>query len=146
MKENPRINIRDYQPDDYPSLFELWKQCNLFQPERDDRPEVIDRCNKMGGRLLVMEEEGSMKITGSSWMTWDGRRIYIHHFGILPEYRGKGLGTRLAEASLEWIREQGRQVKLEVHRENYQAKKLYEKLGFFAFRDYDIYMIRNFKK
>jgi ribosomal-protein-alanine N-acetyltransferase len=146
MKENPRIKIRDYQPDDYPSLLELWEQCDLSQPERGDHPEVIDRCNKLGGRLLVMEEAGGKKIIGSSWMTWDGRRIYLHHFGILPEYQGKGLGTRLAEASLEWIREQGRQVKLEVHKENNQAKKLYEKLGFFAFRDYEIYMIRNLEK
>ena len=38
----------------------------------------------------------------------------------------------------------GRQVKMEVHKENFAAKKLYEKLGFFAFRDYDIYMIREF--
>ena len=35
------------------------------------------------------------------------------------------------------------QVKLEVHKENYPAQRLYEKLGFFAFRDYDIYMIRD---
>ena len=30
-------------------------------------------------------------------MTWDGRRIYLHHFGILPEYQRKGLGRKLAE-------------------------------------------------
>ena len=79
-------------------------------------------------------------------MTWDGRRIYLHHFGILPEYQRQGLGRKLAEASLEWLREQGQQVKMEVHKKNHQAKKLYEKLGFFAFSDYDIYMIRDFPK
>ncbi len=146
MKEKPRFSIRDYLPEDYSSLFELWKQCDLAQPERGDSPSAIEKCNKLGGRLLVMEETAGSKIIGSSWMTWDGRRIYIHHFGILPEYQGKGLGTRLAEESLDWIREQGQQVKLEVHKENHRAKKMYEKLGFFAFRDYDIYMIRDFEK
>jgi ribosomal protein S18 acetylase RimI-like enzyme len=145
MKEAPIINTRDYRPDDYPSLSELWKQCELSQPERGDSPEAIRICNAHGGRLLVMEDGESKRIIGSSWMTWDGRRIYLHHFGILPGYRGMGLGTRLAEASLEWIREKGRQVKLEVHKNNLQAKRLYEKLGFFAFEDYDIYMIRNFE-
>ena len=146
MKEQNRINIRDFRPEDYSPLFELWKQCGLTQPERGDSPSVIQRCNKQGGRLLVMEETPDNKIIGSSWMTWDGRRIYLHHFGILPDYQGKGLGTKLAEASLDWIREQGRQVKLEVHKDNQKAKKMYEKLGFFAFSDYDIYMIRDFDK
>ena len=139
------IQVRDYRPGDYNSLLELWKQTDLNQPERADDAQVIERCNAKGGRLLVMEDTGSGRIIGSSWMTWDGRRIYLHHFGILPEYRRRGLGTRLARESLEWIRGTGQQVKLEVHKENHPAKKLYEKLGFFAFRDYDIYMIRDLK-
>jgi len=137
--------IRDYQPEDFASLIELWQETNLAQPERGDNAEVIQQCNDKGGRLLLMEETEKETIIGSSWMTWDGRRIYLHHFGILPSYQGLGLGTELAEKSLEWIREKGQQVKLEVHKENHAAKRLYEKLGFFAFRDYDIYMIRDLK-
>ena len=136
--------IRDYRPEDFVSLLELWQETNLAQPERGDNAEVIKQCNDQGGRLLLMEETEKETIIGSSWMTWDGRRIYLHHFGILPSYQGLGLGTELAEKSLEWIRQKGQQVKLEVHKENHAAKHLYEKFGFFAFRDYDIYMIREF--
>jgi ribosomal protein S18 acetylase RimI-like enzyme len=143
--KNPEIEtrIRDYRPEDYPSLVELWDRTDLGHPERGDHAGVIERCNEHGGRLLVMEESGE-RIIGSSWMTWDGRRMYLHHFGILPEYQGMGLGTELAKTSLEWLRQTGQQVKLEVHKENHAAKRLYENLGFFAFRDYDIYMIRDF--
>ena len=137
------IRVRDYRAEDYDSLLELWKKTDLHQPERRDDASVIERCNEKGGRLLVMEDEQKGRIVGSSWMTWDGRRIYLHHFGILPEYQRKGLGTRLARESLEWIRGMGQQVKLEVHKKNIPAKRLYEKLGFFAFRDYDIYIIRD---
>ena len=38
----------------------------------------------------------------------------------------------------------GRQVKMEVHKKNKAAIQLYKKLGFFAFKDYNIYMIREF--
>jgi len=146
-KKIRKINtrIRDYRPEDFASLLKLWQETNLAQPERGDNAEVIKRCNDQGGRLLLMEETENEIIIGSSWMTWDGRRIYLHHFGILPSYQGLGLGTELAEKSLEWIRQKGQQVKLEVHKENHAAKRLYEKLGFFAFRDYDIYMIRDIK-
>jgi ribosomal protein S18 acetylase RimI-like enzyme len=146
MDKSRRIDyrIRDFRPEDSESLFQLWKECEMAQPERGDTPETIERCNAQGGRLLVMEDWNGHHIVGSSWMTWDGRRVYLHHFGVLPDYRGKGLGTRLARASLDWIRKKGWQVKLEVHKNNDIAKRLYEKLGFFAFRDYDIYMIRDF--
>lgn len=146
-KKIPKIStlIREYRPEDYASLLVLWEQTGMTHPERGDDAEVIERCNAHGGRLLVMEETGSGEIIGSSWMTWDGRRIHLHHFGILPPYQGRGLGTELAKKSLDWIRQMGQQVKLEVHEENHTAKHLYEKLGFFAFRDYDIYMIRNLK-
>ncbi len=84
-------------------MLELWKDTGLAQPERKDDAASIKRCNDMGGRLLVMEEPGTGRIIGSSWMTWDGRRIYLHHFGIHPDWQNRGLGTKLAVASLDWI-------------------------------------------
>jgi ribosomal-protein-alanine N-acetyltransferase len=136
--------IRDYRERDYASLWQLWNETELAQPERKDDAGVIKRCNDMGGRLLVMEDMATGEIIGSSWMTWDGRRIYLHHFGIRPDWQNLGLGTKLAKASLEWISSIGQQVKMEVHKKNKAAIQLYKKLGFFAFEDYDIYMIREF--
>ncbi len=137
--------IRDYMPGDFASLKRLWEATHMGQPERGDSAEVIERCNALGGKLLVLTDGESEEIIGSSWMTWDGRRIYLHHFAILPSHQNRGLGRELAEKSLRWIREKGQQVKLEVHKQNHIAKRLYEKLGFFSFPDYDIYMIRNVK-
>lgn len=134
--------IRDYRHGDFGGLQVLWEATDMDQAERGDNGEVIEQCNAMGGKLLVMEEPVSGEIIGSSWMTWDGRRIFLHHFGILPAYQKRGFGTLLARESMKWIREKGRQVKLEVHKQNLPAKHLYEKLGFFYFEDYDIYMKR----
>ena len=136
--------IRDYRESDYASLLKLWNKTELAQPERKDDAGVIKRCNDMGGCLLVLENAATGELIGSSWMTWDGRRIYLHHFGIHPDWQNLGLGTKLAEASLEWISQTGQQVKMEVHKENKAAIRLYKKLGFFAFEDYDLYMIREF--
>lgn len=136
--------IRDYRESDYASLMQLWNETELAQPERKDDAGVIKRCNDMGGRLLVLEDGATCEIIGSSWMTWDGRRIYLHHFGIHLDWQNLGLGTKLAEASLKWISSTGQQVKMEVHKENKAAIHLYKKLGFFAFEDYDLYMIREF--
>lgn len=137
------FQIRDYESEDFESLIQLWKDTGIFNPERQDDKKSIERCNSMGGKLLVMVDLCNDRLVGSSWMTIDGRRIYLHHFCILPEYQGKNLGESLGQESLKYIRESGYQAKLEVHKNNIPAKKLYEKLGFISFSDYDIYMKRD---
>ncbi len=134
--------IRDYKAVDFPELSLLWDDLGLGGIERGDTPEIIDQTISMGGKLLIMEDSEKGIIIGSSWMTFDGRRIFIHHFGIRKSYQGTGLGTLLTKESLKFIKNKGYQVKLEVHKDNNVAKYLYEKAGFFAFTDYDIYMIR----
>ena len=76
-------------------------------------------------------------------MTFDGRRIHLHHFGILPEYQGRGLSKSLLAESLKFVKKKGYQVKLEVHRSNSVAVKIYEKAGFRYLGDYDVYIIRD---
>ncbi len=143
MDKDRNTVIRDYRNEDFPLLRELWQETGLDSPERGDDAGTIERCIRQGGKLLVMTNPENTVLIGSSWMTFDGRRIHLHHFAIKPAYQRQGCGTRLIIATLHYIREKGYQVKLEVHKENAVAKKLYEKFGFFAFRDYDIYMIRD---
>lgn len=134
--------FRDYHPDDYEQLLLLWDELNMSARERGDTPEVILRTIAMGGKLIVMEEKESGTIAGSSWMTCDGRRIFLHHFGITKSSQRRGWGMKLAVESLKFIKEKGFQVKLEVHKDNLAAIRLYEKCGFAPFPDYDLYMIR----
>jgi len=137
------FTIRDYRSGDYASLIELWENTDLTYPERDDDARSIAETLSVGGKLLVMIAKRDGALIGSSWMTCDGRRIYLHHFGIRTDFQRQGLGSWLAEESMNYIRKMKKQVKLEVHKDNRAAIRLYEKLGFFAFKDYYIYMIRN---
>jgi len=140
------FSFRNFTEEDFPEILELWNACDMGGKERGDTATTIQRCNELGGKFIVLEQKSTGKITGTSWMTRDGRRIYLHHFCIHPDFRSRGLGTLLGLESLKFIKSLGEQVKLEVHKENRAAKRLYEKLGFFAFRDYDIYMIRQVDK
>jgi len=135
--------LRDYIPQDFPQLIKLWQELDMSSKERGDSPEIILQTIEHGGRLIIMEETETGVIIGSSWMTFDGRRIFLHHFGIKKQYQRRGLGLKLAIESLNYIKQMGYQVKLEVHNENIPAKNLYEKIGFTSFPNYDIYMIRN---
>ena len=44
--------------------------------------------------------------------------------------------------SMDWIRKQGLQVKMEVHQKNQRAIDLYKKYGFNELEGYQVYMIR----
>ena len=123
---------------------ELWTVTGLSRPERGDDEATIERSIALGGVMFVMtEDEDGGRITGTSWLTFDGRRLHMHHFGIIPGHQGKGLSAELLRESLRFVKEKGYQVKLEVHRTNEKAVNLYKKAGFEYLGDYDVYIIRD---
>lgn len=135
--------VRDYRPGDFPQIESLWKETGIYRPERGDSNETIHRCNTMGGKFLVLEDDSDKKIIGTSWLTWDGRRVLLHHFAVLPSRQGSGFGRKLALDSLEFARMKGVALKLEVHRDNIPAVKLYRDLGFKVLEGYEVYLLHH---
>ena len=135
--------IRDYRAGDFQQVEELWQQTGIYTIERGDTSDLIIQCTKMGGKFLVLEDPSNGSVAGTSWMSYDGRRIHLHHFAVRPSLQGKGFGRILAEASLKFAREKNYPVKLEVHSKNLPAVNLYKSLGFTAFEGYDVYMSLN---
>jgi ribosomal protein S18 acetylase RimI-like enzyme len=138
------MTIREYHKGDFNAIMNLWMATGLSRPERGDDEATVERSIEMGGRMLVMcTEDPAQKIIGTSWMTFDGRRLHLHHFGIDPAFQEQGLAKGLLRESLRFVKEKGNQVKLEVHRSNNVAVELYRKAGFEFLGDYDVYIIRD---
>jgi len=136
------ITIRDFRFTDYQHLLELWSLTDLGSSKRGDNLDIIEQSINMGGKMLMVEDSDE-KIIGTCWMTFDGRRIHLHHFGIHPDFQRRGIGLELAKESLRFVKQKGYQVKLEVHKDNVAAIELYKKLGFTYLGDYDVYIIRD---
>lgn len=135
--------VRDYQPSDYPAINDLWLKTGLGGAHRGDNQKVIEKSIRMGGKLLVAENSQQC-IVATAWMTFDGRRIHLHHFGVLPQFQRKGLGKMLTRACLEFAQKKDVQIKLEVHKTNTAAINLYKQLGFNYLGDYLVYIVRSF--
>ena len=135
------VLIRDFAAADGPATLEVWRETDLANPARGDTPATVERTLASGGRLLVLEVDGVL--VGTSWLTVDGRRAHLHHFGIRPSHQRRGLGRQLLAATLAAARAIGLQVKLEVHRDNVAAAALYRQAGFTRLGDYDIYILRD---
>jgi [ribosomal protein S18]-alanine N-acetyltransferase len=138
--------IREYQDGDFNGISNLWSETNMGNQRRGDDEKTIAESIRIGGCMLVMIEKNIGSVCGTSWMTYDGRRIHLHHFGILPEYQGKNLSKLLLNESLKFVKRKGCQVKLEVHKSNLIAIDLYKKSGFEFLGDYDVYIIRDIGK
>lgn len=134
--------LREYRQGDFPQIENLWKKTGVFQSERGDTAETIQRCNRQGGKFLILEDETNKKIIASSWLTWDGRRVLLQYFAVLPSMQGKGYGRSLALESIAFAKEKGSPMKLEVHRQNFPAIQLYKKMGFQILEGYEVYKIQ----
>lgn len=109
-------------------------------PDRGDDQGVIQRTLDMGGCLLLLCADD--EVIGTSWISSDGRRLYLHHFGIRPHWQGNGWSKKLMQASMDFVKKSGMQVKLEVHQKNEIAIRLYTKAGFKYLGEYDVYIVR----
>jgi ribosomal-protein-alanine N-acetyltransferase len=91
--------------------------CHIFVVRTIDRP-VVGFC--------------------AFWLVVD--EIHINNVAILPDLRGRGIGTALMKRVFEEAHRLGaRRATLEVRTSNQGARRLYERLGFYvagARRDY----------
>jgi ribosomal protein S18 acetylase RimI-like enzyme len=70
-------------------------------------------------------------LSGMVLLAFRGERAWIGGFGVVPEYRGRGLARRYLEETLTIARAAGAvSVELEVLHRNAAAIRLYERAGF----------------
>jgi GNAT superfamily N-acetyltransferase len=86
---------------------------------------VIDFSGEPVGRLYV-----------DRW----AREIRIMDIAILPDHRGKGIGSHLLRALQEEATDTGRKLSIHVERFN-PALRLYERLGFWMAEDKGVYLL-----
>lgn len=116
--------------DDYPQLFWLWKNTpNMGLRSLDDSREGIRLfLNRNPHTNFVAYEE--QRIVGAILCGNDGRRGYIYHTVVLPEYRRRGIASSLIEAAVEALKEEGiTRVCLNVMESNEQGKAFWLKKG-----------------
>lgn len=139
-----QLKVREYQHGDFDKFIDMWVELGLGNPQRGDDQKIIEFTISLGGKFFVLCDDD--KIIGTSWLTTDGRRLFLHHFGIKTEYQGQKLSYILLNESLKFAKQMNQQIKLEVHNTNLRAVNLYKKAGFDYLGDYDVYIIRDLSK
>lgn len=128
--------IRNMTPEDYDEVYALWRSCPEMELNNlDDSRQGVLRFLARNPETVFVAEEGG-RVAGVLLAGSDGRRGYIYHAGVRPEFRGRGIGTALVEAALEKLRALGiTKVGLLVFRNNDAGSRFWEARGFAARED-----------
>lgn len=131
--------IRVMTIEDYPSLFDLWKHTpNMGLRSLDDSREgILLFLNRNPGTSFIAREGD--QLVGAILCGHDGRRGYIYHTVVRPEYRKKGIGSELVDRAVDALRAEGiTRVCLNVTESNVSGKSFWihrgwEKKDFLGF-------------
>jgi ribosomal protein S18 acetylase RimI-like enzyme len=89
------------------------------------------RVNQVDAALSVVMHEREGAFVGLARVGSRGKRGWCGGFGIVPDFRGSGASTLLAEEMVRVARANDLEtIQLEVLAQNVRAIKLYEKVGF----------------
>ncbi|MEW6083474.1 MAG: ribosomal protein S18-alanine N-acetyltransferase [Chloroflexota bacterium] len=121
------MNIRRMTLDDLAQVIEIDQASfSLPWPERSFRFEITDN---PASRAWVAEWDG--KIVGMivAWLLVD--EAHIATIATHPEFRRRGIASRLLIHALEYMRSEGARTSvLEVRESNISAQEMYRKFGF----------------
>lgn len=130
------MNIRKMKCEDYTKVYNLWMACaGMGLNNLDDSQEGITKFLQRNPDTCFVATETDI-IVGVILVGSDGRRGYIYHTAVHPNYRKKGIAKKLVKKSLEALEEIGiNKVALVVFKHNENGNKFWEKLGFTERKD-----------
>ena len=130
------MNIRKMKCEDYTNVYNLWMACaGMGLNNLDDSQEVITKFLQRNPDTCFVATETDI-IVGVILVGSDGRRGYIYHTAVHPNYRKQGIAKKLVKKSLEALEEIGiNKVALVVFKHNENGNKFWEKLGFIERKD-----------
>ncbi|CAH1216927.1 Acetyltransferase YpeA [Paenibacillus plantiphilus] len=98
--------IREMSINDYEQMIELWKGIEgLALSDADSRDNIDRYINRNKGLCYVYEQDH--RIVGTILCGHDGRRGYIYHVAVHPDYRNQRIGNMLVQTGLEKLRNEG---------------------------------------
>lgn len=116
--------------EDYPSLISLWKNTpNMGLRSLDDSKEGIKRFLARNPKTNFVDLEDG-RLAGAILCGHDGRRGYIYHTAVLPEYRRRGIASALADSAVNALEKEGiTRCCLNIMETNEQGKAFWIRKG-----------------
>ena len=124
------ITIRPMTIEDYDEVYAMWLiTSRRALSSADERGQIERYLKRNEGLSQVAVIDG--KIVGTVLAGHDGRRGFIHHMAVLPEYRRRHIGHALAEKAIEKIKSEGiEKTHIFCYQDNETGQKFWRDFGF----------------
>ena len=125
------MNIRLMRIDDYEQVYELWMSCaGMGLNNLDDSKEGIVKFLKRNPDTCFVADVENV-IVGAILVGNDGRRGYIYHTAVNPQYRNQGIGKNLVDTSVTALQKIGiNKAALVAFDRNEAGNDFWDKMGF----------------
>jgi ribosomal-protein-alanine N-acetyltransferase len=126
------IAIRPMRPADLSEVMRIERK-SFTMPWQESTFRALMR--RPSASLLTAERSGGLEteteIVGFAVLWFAADEAELGDLAVDPDWRGRGIGSRILESSIELARDRGaRSLYLEVRESNSAARSLYAKRGF----------------
>ena len=122
------MKIEEFSMDSYEMIIKLWKKAGISVGSTDTKEE-IERMLKRNPRLLLvgkLDEKLISVVIGG----FDGRRGYVHHLAVDPDYQKKGFGKIIMDELIARFHKMGvHKLHLFIEKYNKKVVEFYINLG-----------------
>lgn len=129
--------IKNLTPEDYDAVLKLWELADLssYRPLGRDSKDHMLREMKENPELFFGAFENG-KLVGICIGTDDGRKGWLNRLAVHPDYRRRGIASRLIAVTEEALRKRGRKIICTLIEEwNTESLQLFKKMGYEIHRD-----------
>lgn len=135
--------IRVMEIGDYDAVYDMWIHTpGMGLNTTDDSCGGVEKFLRRNPHTCFVAE-ADRRIVGVILSGHDGRRGYIYHTAVRPEYRRQGIARALVEHAMQALEKEGIQkTALVVFARNEAGNAFWEKLGFTG-RDDLVYRNKN---
>ncbi|WKB36245.1 GNAT family acetyltransferase [Terrilactibacillus sp. S3-3] len=131
------MHFREFRLDDFDAVIHLWTKAGLLLSRSDTMAGIMNKLKRDPELFFVLEKTN--QIIGVVMGSYDGRRGWVNHLAVDPDYQGQRLGQKIMNELESRFKQAGcEKVNLLIEQNNEKVQGFYEKQGFK--RDELIYM------
>jgi putative acetyltransferase len=135
------IRIRPFEITDHTAAIDLWQSTEgIGLSASDSLPNITAYLKRNPGMSFVACRNGG--VVGAVLCGTDGRRGYLHHLAVHPDFRNRGIGRQLVAHCLKALKEADLpKCHLFLFRSNRSGRVFWEKIGWSLRSDLDVVSI-----
>lgn len=133
------MEITQMKAEHYDEVYALWSITSKRALRADDDRQGIERFlgrNEGLSQIAVMDG----KIVGTVLAGHDGRRGFLYHVAVLPEYRRHGIAAKMVSKAIESLENEGiKKTNIFVFKDNALGQAFWSTIGWGEREDLSVY-------